>query len=303
MREIAVGISWLHAGVELLLIILLGFVLSIFIRALLGRRLVASRKYLTYRAKQKGLQSWLKKWMLVPNGSHPAYKSKQSLLRGCGFFIEAGLYMALQRLLILTASGVLALAIVLRWYMPQVLGQTESFVVLSLSIIAIVLGLGDQHLLGKLKRIRRYRIMRDVDVLSRQLLYYSGLNTNFHSKLMRCLPFANVLRNEWYQLTGEWYHNAEFALQRFQERVGTEEGISFAETINALRQYDHQRYYELLKQRIADYKEKLELYKVGRQESMSYLLFVMSGIPIIYTFRVFIYPWVAEGQKLFNSIG
>ncbi|MNG35727.1 hypothetical protein D3C84_1225380 [compost metagenome] len=59
----------------------------------------------------------------------------------------------------------------------------------------------------------------------------------------------------------------------------------------------------LLRQRIQDYKEKLEMAKESRKETTSYFLFVIAGIPILYTFQVFIYPWVREGQLLFQSLG
>lgn len=74
------------------------------------------------------------------------------------------------------------------------------------------------------------------------------------------------------------------------------------ETLDALRLHESPEYYELLRVRIADYKEKIELAKESRKESTSYFLFVIAGIPILYTFQIFIYPWVREGQKLFQSL-
>jgi hypothetical protein len=32
------------------------------------------------------------------------------------------------------------------------------------------------------------------------------------------------------------------------------------------------------------------------------VLFVLAGLPIMNTFRVFMYPWIVEGQQLFNAI-
>jgi hypothetical protein len=103
-------------------------------------------------------------------------------------------------------------------------------------------------------------------------------------------------------MLGEWYHDSEGALRRFKLRLGTEEGVSFAETIDSLRMHEDEQFYELLRERIHDYKEKLEFAKESHKESASYLLFILAGIPIMYTFSVFIYPWVREGQKLFDTL-
>lgn len=259
------------------------------------------RSYLTYRKHR--LRKFLLSCLLVPRSEHTRYKERQRLLDGCGLPVEAGYYLAVCRLLMLAALTTAAWTVMASVYWPGLISRMERFVIISVSMSLLVVITADKPILEKLGQIRRYRVMKDVDVLSRQLLYYSGVSGNLHGKLMRCLPFVSAVRAEWYQLTSDWYQNADMALRRFRERVATEEGRSFADTLNVLRQYDHDRYYELLRQRIADYKEKLELFKESRRESLSYLLFVMSGVPILYTFRLFVYPWVAGGQKLFDSLG
>lgn len=103
-------------------------------------------------------------------------------------------------------------------------------------------------------------------------------------------------------LLNEWYEDAGEALNRFKHRIGTDEGYSFAETLDALRLHDSEPYYDLLRQRIRDYKEKMELHRESRKETTSYVLFVMAGVPILNTFRVFLYPWVAEGRRLFEML-
>lgn len=153
-----------------------------------------------------------------------------------------------------------------------------------------------------MKRKRRERLVKDIHAVSKQLLYYEGSKLNLHSKISRCLPITTVMRREMELLVNEWYEGAAAAIENFKQRIGTEEGHSFAETIDALRLSDDQRYYALLKQRMMDYKEKLELQKESKREANSYVLFVLAGLPIINTFRVFIYPWVQEGQKLFESL-
>src|SRR5690606_10141130 len=154
----------------------------------------------------------------------------------------------------------------------------------------------------RLKNLRRYRIIREIDAISRHLLYTGGRPINLHGRLLSCLPFTRVLRAEWYRMTADWYQGAAEALRHFQERLGTGEARAFAETLNALRQYEDDSYYDLLRERIADNKERMALLRESRKEALSYLLLVLAGVPIMFTFRLFIHPWVVEGQKLFQLL-
>ena len=97
---------------------------------------------------------------------------------------------------------------------------------------------------------------------------------------------------------------AEYGLriQNFKQRLGTDDAISFVETINALRQDQNEEFYTLLRERIEEYKEKIEIARDSRKETTSYILFVLSAVPILYTFQVFIYPWVSEVQHLLSSL-
>jgi hypothetical protein len=160
----------------------------------------------------------------------------------------------------------------------------------------------DKVVLQTLRKQRTTRIMGEIYVLSNHLLYYSGSQMNLHSKLLRSVPYTRSIRKELSLMLGEWYHNAEEAIRRFKARLGTDEAYSFAETIRSLRLNESPEYYDLLRERIRDYKEKMELARDSKKETTSYVLFVIAGIPILNTFRVFVYPWVMEGQKLFNSL-
>jgi uncharacterized membrane protein YdbT with pleckstrin-like domain len=60
--------------------------------------------------------------------------------------------------------------------------------------------------------------------------------------------------------------------------------------------------YEMLREVVRDYKAQIELAKDSRKETTSYLLFVLAGIPILYTFQIFLYPWVQEAAKLFDAL-
>jgi len=160
----------------------------------------------------------------------------------------------------------------------------------------------DRTILAAARKQRTYRIVREIHVLSNQLLYYSGSGMNLHSKLGRCLPYTRALRRSLQLMLNEWYQDPDAAIRRFKRSLGTDEAHSFAETLQALRLGESETFYRLLRERIRDYKEKLELAKDSRKETVSYVLFVIAGLPIMNTIRVFIYPWVMEGQKLFQSL-
>src|SRR5690606_35672412 len=138
-----------------------------------------------------------------------------------------------------------------------------------------------------LSRKRSQQIMKEIYLISNQLLYYNGSRLSLHHKLSQCLPFTRVIRSEVQLLLNEWYSGAEQAIRSFKQRLSTDEAYSFAETINSIRLFENDDYYLLLRQRIQDYKEKLELAKDSRKETTSYVLFVIAGIPILNTFRIF----------------
>jgi len=227
----------------------------------------------------------------------PSFQERERLLAGCGFTWDAAWYVGIRR-------GMLALTPL--WaagaYGLTQLGDLPPFTGPILFIVFMIVLFTDQVWLGAYRKARAERMTKEIYVVSNQLLYLAGSALHVHAKLMRCLPYTRTMRADLQLLLGEWYHDAEAALQRFKLRIGTEEGLSFAETIDSLRLHENDRYYELLRERIQDYKEKLELAKESRKESTSYILFVLAGIPILYTFQIFIYPWVREGQKLFESL-
>lgn len=175
-------------------------------------------------------------------------------------------------------------------------------VMLLIPFIAIVIALFDKMWLEAIGKYRRHIITKEIYAIGHQLLYYSGARMNLHAKLVRCIPFTSLLRDTWLLLIQEWYEDPEEALVRFKHRAGTDEAYSFAETLHILRMNEHENYYDLLRQRIRDYKEKLEMAKESRKESFSYILFILAGIPILNTFRVFMHPWVEEGRRLFESL-
>ncbi|MCQ6562602.1 hypothetical protein [Paenibacillus mendelii] len=276
----------------------LGFIIAVYLlRAVLERRprfahLIAGR----WRFREAP-DTWLRLVRLTRND--PSFKERERLLAGCGFTWDAAWYAVIRRLIFI-ASPMLAVA---AYGLTQVtIGPIPPMTApLTLAVLVMLL-LWDRPWLDAYRRVRTERMTKEIYMVSNQLLYLAGSSLHIHTKLMRSLSFTKAMRTDLQLLLGEWYHDAEGALRRFKLRLGTEEGLSFAETIDSLRLHESEHYYELLRERIQDYKEKLELAKESRKESTSYILFVLAGIPILYTFQIFIYPWVREGQKLFESL-
>lgn len=231
---------------------------------------------------------------------HSAYQERAILLAGCGILFDPAWYMLFRQLVMTIGMGIGTLSLALfRNELASIWFQ--ALIILPL-LLAGALWV-DRTWLRAVQKMRSLQFTKEIYVVSNQLLYFADSNLNIHAKLMRCMPYTKAMRVDMERLLAEWYHDPALALRQFKLRVGTEDGMSFVETIDAIRQHESSQYYELLRIRISDYKEKLELAKDSRKESTSYVLFIIAGIPILYTFQVFIYPWVREGQKLFQSLG
>ncbi|MDR6551923.1 hypothetical protein [Paenibacillus qinlingensis] len=228
-------------------------------------------------------------------------ETKRQLLLGCGIWMNANLYEGARRLLLVLAMliGVIGYA---AFKHPWLALQIQPAYVLVSAVVLSIFLMWDQKVLTILKEKRSQRIVRDIYAISRQLLYYNDSKLNLHDKLSLCVGQTTSIRAHVELLLNEWYQGAEEAIVHFKKRLGTDEAHSFGETLNALRLNEHGDYYELLKQRIQDYKEKMELIRESKKETVSYVLFVLAGLPILNTFRVFMYPWIAEGQRLFDAI-
>lgn len=241
-------------------------------------------------------ERWLR--VLQLTREHSTFVERDALLAGCGVTMDASWYVAGRRLLLLLLPLLILAAC--GWQMQH---TERIWPVLTLLLVLMVVVYWDLPWLRSMRKLRAHQITKEIYMMSNQLLYLAESSLNIHTKLTRCVPFTRTLRGDLERLLAEWYHDAEQALRRFKHRIGTDDGMSFVETIDSLRLHESEEYYILLRERIQDYKEKLELAKESRKESTSYVLFVLAGIPILYTFQVFIYPWVMEGQKLFDSLG
>ncbi|UJF32544.1 hypothetical protein [Paenibacillus hexagrammi] len=290
---------WVQVGLNVILYLFI----AVAIYCLLEQIPVRKKRWRVFRYTGGALSH-----RIVPRGlltlmlvSGKAIEEKGQLLHGCGIQVEAALYETARRIMLL----VLFIGI---WagYMDLRLGFAVSLInpvyVMLGSGIGSILVLFDTKLLIAMKEQRAHRIVKEIYIISHHLLYYQESKMNLHAKLSRCEPKTRTVRAAFHSMLNEWYHDAETAISAFKQRLGTDESYSFGETINALRLHEHEDYYGLLRQRIQDYKEKMELVRESRKETVSYMLFILAGLPILNTFRVFMYPWIVEGQRLFNSI-
>jgi hypothetical protein len=263
---------------------------------------IRKKRWRSLQVKRSLQETKLPSWMYVCLGlSAKIVEEKRQLLLGCGFWMNAALYEGVRRMLIggallIGTAGYLALEY------PMLTFHIQPIYVMLGSVCILIFLFFDKKVLAQLKEKRAHRIVREIYVISHHLLYYNDSGLNLHAKLSLCVSQTHSIRTHFQLLLNEWYQGSEAAILQFKTRLGTEEAHSFGETLNALRLNEHGSYYELLKQRIQDYKEKMELVRDSKKETVSYVLFVLAGLPILNTFRVFMYPWIAEGQRLFNAI-
>jgi hypothetical protein len=251
---------------------------------------------LSWRTKEAP-DKWLR--LLRISRQRSSFMERELLLAGCGVTADAAWYVIARRSLMLAIGALILIAAL--WHERINAYVPLTYIGPGLLLVTLLLYI-DLVWLRSIHKLRALQVTKEIFSVSKQLLYLSDSSLHIHSKLLRCIPFTRTMRHDLEQLLAEWYHDAGGALQRFKQRLGTDEGLSFVETLDALRMHESPQYYELLRVRIEDYKEKIELAKESRKESTSYLLFMIAGIPILYTFQVFIYPWVREGQKLFQSL-
>lgn len=248
--------------------------------------------------RKRSMPTWFVR-MWRADRSSPALQERSVLLTGCGLSVDPSVYLACRRMAIALAIVFTAAGFGLHawreaygaWWKP----------------VIIVAGCGclayfDRAILRQLRKYRVEKIRRELIAVSSQLLYYTNSRLHLHGKLMKCLPLTRMLRGDLGYLLNEWYHDPDGALQRFKERLGTDEAYGFAECLRSLRLHESDEIYHLLRELVREYKAKMELARESRKESASYVLFVLAGIPILYTFQIFLHPWVQEAARLFDSL-
>jgi hypothetical protein len=241
---------------------------------------------------------WLKVWRT--DRESVTLQERRMLLAGCGIRYSPEAYLSYRRCLLFVipciGGGVYLLGE--QGLVPGPVSWNVLFVLLTfVGLVAC-----DRMWLQSFRRYRTDRIRREIVTVSSQLLYYTGSRLHLHGKLMKCLALTRHIRGEMGLLLNEWYHDADSALKRFKERLGTDEAYGFAESMRSLRLNESQEIYDMLREVVRDYKAQIELAKDSRKETTSYLLFVLAGIPILYTFQIFLYPWVQEAAKLFDAL-
>jgi len=242
---------------------------------------------------------WLLRIMGLSRGGQ-AFLTRESLLAGCGFTHDPAWYMIARRMAMLLGFAAIVCGAAFPEYLPVL--RHRVFWLQAAGAALAACALYDRPLLEALRKMRSELIMREILAVSKQLLYFAGAPLHLHVKLTRCLPYTSVIRADMRRMLAEWYHDAGEAIARFKRRVGTPEADSFAETLEALRLREDEAFYALLRERIADYKARIELGRESRREAASYVLFVLAGVPILYLFQIFLYPWVQEGHRLFQSL-
>jgi hypothetical protein len=295
---------WLYPvlGLLLLLVFIMCYTAVIF----LFRSFARTRRTIRLSGLKDHISSgtppaWLMAVCWTGAGRQQAWAERRQLLAAAGIRINLLWYICLKRIAVFLCAAAASML----WLLQDSLaGMIRLHPAAS---IAVVMGfltciLCDGYFLESLKRYRTNRIVEEIFTVSQQLLYFAGSPMHLHGKLSRCLSHTTLIRQDWHLLLNDWYQDAEGAIARFRQRLGTEEAHGFAETLQYMRLYDSDAYYGLLRQRVQDYKERLEMIRDSRKESASYVLFVVAAIPIMYTFQIFIYPWVQEGQRLFQSL-
>jgi len=230
----------------------------------------------------------------------PALRQRRSLLMGCGLRWSAPVYLAARRTAIalgMLIAGGAWLALAAGRAPPGAVWPPG--MAASLALMAL---LADRAVLGALRRHREDRIRIEIVALCRGLLYYSGSRLHLHGKLMRCLPYVRLIRGDLQLLLNEWYQDPDNSLERFKKRLGTEEARGFAEVVRTLRLHEDDEVYGMLRQLADTCKEKIRFARESRREMASYGLYVLAGIPVLYMFHVFLYPWVREVLVLLEGL-
>lgn len=229
-----------------------------------------------------------------------ALQKRKVLLSACGFTFDPRLYLALRRMavfvLVFVALVIWALERLMRMSVPGGFATALFCIALALTVLF------DETMLKALRQYRTERIRAELMAVARQLLYYAGSRLHLHGKLMRCLPLTRMIRGEMTCLLNEWYHDPDQALGRFERKLGTEEAYGFTEILRSMRLHECEEVYDLIREMMHEYKARMDLAKDGRKETASYVLFVLAGIPILYMFQVFLYPWVLEASRLFEAL-
>jgi len=239
---------------------------------------------------------WLKVIFVITQSTLNRPHAK--LFEQAGFLLSYSYYVLLYRL-----ACCISIALIVAFTVLLARDQSQMYTLFLLISITITgLLLLEPIWLKLWLNYRKKQIVLDIYQLSSHLLYFSDSNMNIYFKIKKCLPYTKAIRRDLELLLMEWTQDTDYALKNLKGRLACHEAISFIDTINALKQHQDESFYDLLRERIEEYKEQLDIANDSRKETTSYILFVLAGIPILYTFQLFIYPWVKEVQELLSKL-
>jgi hypothetical protein len=136
----------------------------------------------------------------------------------------------------------------------------------------------------------------------RQLLYLRDLPIHLHSKLQKCIPVTRIIRTPLTRLIHDWYANPAEAIATFRSTLQHDQADGFCDTLRAMAEVGEEPFYEHLQSRMEDLKLLLHQRQEAQKETRSYVFFGLAGIPLIHSFQLFLYPWLAQSSSVFQTI-
>lgn len=157
----------------------------------------------------------------------------------------------------------------------------------------------------KIRLLRTTNERRQIEAIIlciQQLVYLRDFPMNLHSKLQKCIPLSGCIRPYLVQLTMDWYMDPIRAIEQFRTQLNHNQADGFCDTLRALFEVGDEQFYEHLKSRMLDLKLLLRQRKEAQKETRSYMFFILAGIPLIHSFQIFLYPWLAESSNVIQTI-
>lgn len=152
------------------------------------------------------------------------------------------------------------------------------------------------------RKSREKRQLIDLICCMRQLLYLRDLPLNLHSKLQKCVPVTTAIRVPLVHLIHEWYVDPLQAISKFRSTLRHDQADGFCDTLRAMFEVGEAPFYGHLQSRMDDLKLLLRQQQEAQKETRSYIFFILAGIPLIHSFQLFLYPWLAQSSSIFQAI-
>lgn len=157
-----------------------------------GNRRGIARVQWRERLEEGSPPDWLVRICFLRVRHTEFWETRGQLLRAAGIQLQVLWYGCAKRIgwLLLVGYGTVCLKWKAVW-----MGQGVLWVwVIMVGGCGGVLLLGDRYLLEAAKRYRTHRIIEEIYMVSKQLLYFSGSKRHLHGKLSQCTPFTKLIR-------------------------------------------------------------------------------------------------------------